>query len=505
MTSTKTNCWEHVKCQRQPGGALVGQAGPCPAATDTTCDGVNGGNNAGRLCWAIPGTLCEGKVQGDYSQKSSQCRECSFFRRVKYEEGCHFQLLTPGLGVSDKDVLHQRLNDIVKLVTMYRDIFACMAVGPLLERITSHALGITGCCSVGAYLLGDSPQKLSLDAGAGATALPAEVRLDDDSPVSAAIVNRSICRGTIALTGRTEAISVIAAPIGGERGPAGVLVLARDSGQFTIDDEWLLGELALLAGLGIGNSWLIESLRDLRGVDKAKSKAVSLLLHQIGSPLATIACCLTALLETEGSLGHGDRRKLLEYSLDRADSIAKLSTKLLDLAAIRSTGYLADVQPVCASQILREEVNARHEQARQAGLNIILRGDDPKALVQADPDGLRLIFANLLDNAIKYSAGKGKEIRVSLDTIADRLRISIRDEGIGIPRDEQDRLFEEFHRAPNAAASGTKGFGLGLAFVKELVGRYDGRINLDSDTGVGTTVTVELPLSTPPQGDEAKL
>ncbi len=122
--------------------------------------------------------------------------------------------------------------------------------------------------------------------------------------------------------------------------------------------------------------------------------------------------------------------------------------------------------------------------------------------MEAEPEGMNLILANLLDNAIKYSSGKGKEIEVSLSTQADRLRIGIRDEGIGIPSGEREKLFEEFHRAPNAASSGKKGYGLGLAFVKELVERYEGRIDLESEVGVGTTVTIEFPLLSPSKGGE---
>ncbi|MDP6110495.1 MAG: ATP-binding protein [Planctomycetota bacterium] len=492
MKAAKINCWEHKQCGRQPGGALGEQLGPCTVATDTTCDGINGDKNAGRLCWAIADTLCEGKVCDSYSQKTSRCQKCSFFRRVKYEKGCHFQLFRPGLRISDTTLLHLKLNDIVKLVTMYRDIFACMAVLPLLERITRHAITVTRCSAAGAYLFEDPPKKLSLKAGSGTIALPTTVSLDNDSPISAAIVNRSTRKGSIMLPDRTEAASIIASPIGGEQGLTGVMVLVKSSGEFSIDDEWFLGEFAILAGLGIGNSRLIESLRDMRQVDKAKSRVVSLLVHQIGSPLATIACSLTALLDAENILDRIDRRKLLECSLDRANSIARLSKKLLDLAAIRSASYLADTKGVCVSEILREEVELRHAQARQVALDITLHIDigAKKELVQADPEGLRLIFANLLDNAIKYSTSKGKEIKVSLDSDTHRLRICVGDEGIGIPIDQRDRLFEEFHRASNAAAAGVKGFGLGLAFVKELVGRYNGLI--------------DLPLWTPPEGDESR-
>jgi len=93
----KLNCWEVKKCGREPGGSKVNQLGVCPAASDTSCDGLNGGKNAGRICWAVAGTFCGGKVQGDFAQKSVSCMSCEVFKMVKSEEGPeNFILLKPG-------------------------------------------------------------------------------------------------------------------------------------------------------------------------------------------------------------------------------------------------------------------------------------------------------------------------------------------------------------------------------------------------------------------------
>ena len=93
----KTNCWEFKKCGREPGGAKSKEMGVCPATTEASCTGMNGGKNAGRICWAIAGTFCGGKVQGDFAQKSVSCMSCDFFKSVKQEEGAEkFNLLRPG-------------------------------------------------------------------------------------------------------------------------------------------------------------------------------------------------------------------------------------------------------------------------------------------------------------------------------------------------------------------------------------------------------------------------
>jgi len=92
----KQNCWEAKKCGREPGGKKVAELGVCPAATDTSADGLNGGKNAGRICWAVTGTFCGGKVQGTFAQKQLSCLVCDFFLKTKEEEATNFRLLKPG-------------------------------------------------------------------------------------------------------------------------------------------------------------------------------------------------------------------------------------------------------------------------------------------------------------------------------------------------------------------------------------------------------------------------
>lgn len=94
---TKKNCWEIKKCGREPGGTKTNDLGVCPAASASQCNGINSGKNAGRICWAIAGTFCGGKVQGDFAQKSVSCMSCEVFKLIKAEEGAeNFVLLKPG-------------------------------------------------------------------------------------------------------------------------------------------------------------------------------------------------------------------------------------------------------------------------------------------------------------------------------------------------------------------------------------------------------------------------
>jgi len=92
----KQNCWEIMKCGRELERNKVKDSSVCPAASDTSCEGINGGKNAGRICWAVAGTFCGGEVQGNFAKKSLSCMSCKVLHLVKYEEDSAFMLLKSG-------------------------------------------------------------------------------------------------------------------------------------------------------------------------------------------------------------------------------------------------------------------------------------------------------------------------------------------------------------------------------------------------------------------------
>jgi hypothetical protein len=90
MNKKKLNCWEFKKCGREPQGENALSSGVCPVALEIHLTGVNGGKNAGRVCWVVAGTMCGGEVQGSFAQKYDSCEQCDFYSVVKEEEGDHF-------------------------------------------------------------------------------------------------------------------------------------------------------------------------------------------------------------------------------------------------------------------------------------------------------------------------------------------------------------------------------------------------------------------------------
>jgi hypothetical protein len=88
---SKMNCWEFMKCGRQPGGERVDELGVCPASTESRTDGLNSGKMGGRSCWGITGTFCHGRIQGEFVSKMPDYVHCEFYRIVAHEEGLDYQ------------------------------------------------------------------------------------------------------------------------------------------------------------------------------------------------------------------------------------------------------------------------------------------------------------------------------------------------------------------------------------------------------------------------------
>ena len=173
-------------------------------------------------------------------------------------------------------------------------------------------------------------------------------------------------------------------------------------------------------------------------------------------------------------------------------SVQELSKKILDLTAIQDGRALADFRDVDVVEVIRAEVESHRQAASERNIQIRAKLPRRSSRVQADPTGLGIIFANLLENAIKYSNG-GTDIIVSGRVDKGSFFASVRDHGPGIPDKDLHRLFDEFYRCAHSAKKGIAGSGLGLTFVRTLVNRYGGSIHVDSRLGHGSRFTVSFP------------
>jgi len=169
---------------------------------------------------------------------------------------------------------------------------------------------------------------------------------------------------------------------------------------------------------------------------------------------------------------------------------------LLSLAASKTYEPDRPLAEVPLSEVLKPVVARACEEAQAKGVEFTFRGGDNAGMVRGTAEGLAMIFGNLIGNAVKYTPAGGRvEVEAGGDSRATRVRVV--DTGIGIPAEDLDRLGEEFFRAGNAKASAIVGSGLGLSIVRHNLSRFGGEMDIQSQVGQGTTVTVNLPQAGP--------
>ncbi|MBN1967614.1 MAG: response regulator [Anaerolineae bacterium] len=239
---------------------------------------------------------------------------------------------------------------------------------------------------------------------------------------------------------------------------------------------------------GTGQLAVLHDITHLKELDRTRSEFVQHVSQDIRSPLTTILGYVE-LLERVGTLNE-QQRKFTERITFSVQSITALLSDLLNLGRVEA-GFDADREPTQLPLIVRYAVEGNHQQIADKHLNLVLSLPEQIPPVLGNPLHLRQLIQNLLDNAILYTP-EGGMVRVGLEAEGSFVVLRIVDTGIGIPPDEQIRVFDKFYRASNVQAQ-SDGTGLGLSIVKSIVEGHGGRIWMESEPGSGTAFSIMLP------------
>jgi len=253
----------------------------------------------------------------------------------------------------------------------------------------------------------------------------------------------------------------------------------------------LEAERAALTEAEAVHQLLSEQNERLRELDRLKDEFVSLVSHELRTPLTSIRGYIELLLEDGDDVG-ADQRRYLEIVDRNSERLLELVSDLLFLAEIEAGKLGIERSQVDLSKIVEECIETSSPVADAHGIELNAKVDRVPRL-QGDRARLAQVLDNLVSNGLKFTPSGGRvEVRLSAQDGAAILEVE--DTGLGIPVDEQERLFERFFRSSNAAENAIPGTGLGLTITKAIVERHGGRIEVDSAENTGTTVRVSLPL-----------
>ncbi len=271
------------------------------------------------------------------------------------------------------------------------------------------------------------------------------------------------------------------------RSASGEIINYRKNGE----EFWLQWRICPVLDAEGRVKYFVSTQRDIterKKIERMKSEAIASVSHEMRSPLTSIYGMLD-ILGHKGRTSVADRR-LLENARLSCERLIRLVNTLLD--AEKLTGNAVDLEPFEVAPLVEQAIALHRLQGEELEVGVRFEPAVHEAWVFTDRDRLIQVVTNLLSNAIKFSP-RGETVWIGLERAMDKLRLSVRDRGPGIPEDFRPRLFERFARASTSLSDRHRGIGLGLAISKDIVERLGGRIDYQTQLGVGTTFFVELP------------
>lgn len=251
-------------------------------------------------------------------------------------------------------------------------------------------------------------------------------------------------------------------------------------------------EASILVETAMLNRRLAETAEQLAALNRMKDEFVSTVSHEFKTPLTTITGFLSVMIDGETGAMNEQQMKFLQIAKSAAKRLSGLVSDLLDLSRLEG-GAKMDLRPLDLVELVSQSVENHQPMAAEGG----------KALAWTPPAGrlspavgdqrwLGLVVDNLVSNALKFTRPGGK-VGIEVRDKGEFLMVSVSDDGIGIPAQDREKIFERFYRASNRAEVNAPGTGLGLAIAREVVAKHGGKIWFDSEPGQGTTFRFVVP------------
>ena len=231
----------------------------------------------------------------------------------------------------------------------------------------------------------------------------------------------------------------------------------------------------------------------LAELNTAKDEFIAIASHQLRTPASGVKQYLGLLLEGYAQPLTTEQKAFLQKAQQSNDRQLSIIDDLLQVARIDSESFKLDVETLLLKDTIKDVVDELREKIESKKQVISYEIPKKTIYVKADPGRFRMVFENIIDNASNYSP-PGSTIQITLRSSKDYALVDIKDEGVGIARQDLPKLFQKFSRLPNSSSIEVGGTGLGLYWVKKILQLHKGDVSLKSKLNVGSTFTVKIPI-----------
>lgn len=234
--------------------------------------------------------------------------------------------------------------------------------------------------------------------------------------------------------------------------------------------------------------------RRLQELDKLKAEFISIASHELKTPINVILGYVELLQEGIYGKLSAEQREVCDTITMQANNLTRLVRRLLDVSRFEAGAGKLEVRPFKLVNLLETLEASFNVLAMQRGITFtVLRDEELPEDVRWDEDRMNEVVGNLLSNAFKFTP-RGGEVKLSATRSDDHIQIRVRDTGAGIPPAQLPNVFQKFYQADNQSQANAKGTGLGLAIAKQIVEAHKGLISVESEVGLGTTFTIQMPV-----------
>jgi PAS domain S-box-containing protein len=288
--------------------------------------------------------------------------------------------------------------------------------------------------------------------------------------------------------GHLPVVSYLAVPVISKSGTVigGLFYGHPEPGKFTKDHENIVAGVATQAAIALDNAMLYEEIKKLNA---KKDEFIGLASHELKTPMTSLSGYLQIM---DRGIADDDRNKgFIKKALSQINKLSTLISDLLDVSKIETGTLPLSYAPFDFRQLAEEVIDIVQYSTKSH--TIILDSDVKELIVWADRQRVEQVIINLLSNAVKYSP-KANTVEVSISKKGDKAMLAVRDFGMGIDKEHQERIFSRFYRVEELSTN-ISGLGIGLYISHEIIARHKGELWVDSELGKGSVFVFEIPVA----------